>query len=81
MTDHSHINPDPLLNTREAAEYLGLTYKSLVWYRCKSNGGGPHFVKVGSTAVRYRKSDLDAYIQDGQQRPNMRRREAKVGDA
>lgn len=52
-----------LLNTRDAASYLGLSAKSLE--RWRSDGTGPAFVKAGPgrrAAVRYRKSDLDAWI-------------------
>lgn len=48
--------PEPeFLNTREAAELLGVTPKALEQMR--SEGRGPRFVRVGR-AVRYRRSDL-----------------------
>lgn len=48
-----------MLRTKEAAEYLGLTKATLEAWRVR--GGGPVFLKMGKS-VRYRKSDLDAFI-------------------
>lgn len=49
-----------LLHERDAAEYLGM---SVSWIqRSRWDGTGPKFVKF-SNAVRYRKADLDEYIE------------------
>lgn len=48
------------LDTIQAAEYLGLQKTTLEAWRCR--GGGPRFVKLGRS-VRYRQSDLDAWIE------------------
>ena len=45
------------LNTREAAEYLGLSTRTLDRYRV--SGDGPVFLKFGGR-VRYLLEDLDA---------------------
>ena len=45
--------------TNEAAGYLGLKKCTLEAWRCR--GGGPVFLKLGK-AVRYRKKDLDAFL-------------------
>ena len=50
--------PD-LMTTREAAEYLRLKQQTLHNWRCL--GSGPDFVKLGR-CVRYRRSDLDQYL-------------------
>lgn len=50
-----------LLTTAKAAGYLRLSQSTLNKWRCV--GGGPRFVKLGR-AVRYRKSDLDAYLDE-----------------
>ena len=47
------------LDTTEAAKYLDLKTCTLEAWRCR--GGGPRFVKLGR-AVRYRQTDLDAWI-------------------
>ena len=47
-------------NTREAALYLGLAVSTLNKWRC--HGGGPQFLKLGR-AVRYRKDDLDRFLE------------------
>jgi excisionase family DNA binding protein len=48
------------LDTKQAAQYLGLKKNTLEVWRVK--GGGPTFVKFGR-AVRYRIQDLDAYVE------------------
>jgi excisionase family DNA binding protein len=49
-----------LLNTREAAEYVGLAPETLESRRVR--GGSPVFVRLGR-AVRYRLADLDAWVE------------------
>jgi hypothetical protein len=57
-----------LLTTQQAAAtYLGTTRRTLeAWRLTGSSGGraGPVFVKVGRL-VRYRPSDLEAFVADG----------------
>ena len=53
------MNDDPLLNTKEAARYLSATKAYLDNLRVK--GRGPKFVKL-DRLVRYRRSDLEAWI-------------------
>jgi len=48
------------LSTTEASRYTGLAPATLEGLRCR--GGGPRFIKYGRKAVRYRRSDLDAWI-------------------
>ena len=47
------------LDTKEAAEYLGLSKYTLEAWRCR--GGGPRYVKYPH-AVRYLKTDLDNFL-------------------
>lgn len=51
-----------VLNTREAAAYVGLSKSTLEKKRGKA-GGGPVFVRLGG-AIRYRQADLDQYIRE-----------------
>lgn len=54
---------DTLLTTQQAAAYLAISAKTLERFRCE--GSGPVYVKAGPgkrARVRYKKSDLDAYI-------------------
>ena len=51
----------PLLNTKQAARVLGLSYRQLESLRLR--GGGPLYVKLGR-AVRYREEDLADWIED-----------------
>jgi excisionase family DNA binding protein len=49
-----------LLNTTEAANYLGVSKAFLE--RDRWAGARIPFIKVGSRAVRYRVTDLDTYL-------------------
>jgi predicted DNA-binding transcriptional regulator AlpA len=49
-----------LLNTREAADYIGLSKSSLDKWRVA--GAPPRFMKIGR-AIRYDRAVLDAYLQ------------------
>jgi excisionase family DNA binding protein len=55
----SAMTSDTLLTADEAAEYLRLSRKQLQQWRYF--GRGPTYVKVGR-GVRYRRSDLDAWL-------------------
>ena len=48
------------IRTKEAAAILGIKSTTLEAWRCR--GGGPAFLKMGG-AVRYRESDLQAFIE------------------
>jgi len=50
-----------LLNTQQAASYLGVSKAFLE--RDRWAGARVPFVKIGSRAVRYRATDLEAYIE------------------
>lgn len=50
---------EKLLTGQEAAEILGISNQTMRIHRIK--GGGVKFVKVGRM-VRYRKSDIEAYL-------------------
>ncbi len=58
MTD-TRVPQDRLLDTPTAAEYLGMPADTLVYWRAM--GTGPSFAKLGKH-VRYRKADLDDYV-------------------
>ena len=47
------------LTPREAAEYLRSSPSTLA--KLRVYGGGPHFCRIGK-AIRYRRSDLDAFM-------------------
>lgn len=48
-----------LMDQNEVAEYLGISVKTLEYYRWKKIG--PRYLKIGKLA-RYRKCDVIAYI-------------------
>lgn len=49
-----------LLTPRDAADYIGVTIATLAVWRCTGRYAIP-YVKVGGR-VRYRKTDLDAWL-------------------
>jgi len=51
-----------VVDTKQAARYLGLSPNTLEAWR--SRGGGPRYVKY-PRAVRYRVTDLDAFMDGG----------------
>lgn len=57
MTDHPTY-----LSTRQAAELLGLSPRTLERYR--GSGEGPPFMRMGR-GVRYSRADLDAWMEHG----------------
>lgn len=55
-----------LLTTREAAEALALSPRTLEAFRLRGNG--PDYIRIGTSprgAVRYREADLLAWIEGG----------------
>lgn len=50
-----------LLDTPQAAEYLSVAPHTLAVWRMK--GKGPRYVRLNSVAIRYKITDLDAYIE------------------
>ena len=49
-----------ILNTREAAHYVRLSKPTMERFRL--SGEGAHYIKLGG-AVRYRKADLDDWLE------------------
>lgn len=54
-----HTDEQALLNTADAARFLGLSASTLA--KARLSGEGCPYVKIGS-AVRYRRSDLFAFV-------------------
>lgn len=50
-----------VLNTKQAAAYIGCTYDRLIDWR--RDGGGPPFLLWGKVGIRYRKTDIDEWIE------------------
>lgn len=57
-----HSPSNELLSRKEAAAYLGVAEKTLAMWKWSGRYGLP-FVKLGRL-VKYRKVDLDAFIQE-----------------
>jgi hypothetical protein len=56
------LDPESHIDEKKAAEYLGISYRTLQGYRTK--GGGPKFVKIGKKTIRYKVSDLIGWSTD-----------------
>ena len=50
-----------LLPTNEAATYCCVSKKFLATKRC--HGDGPEFIKISKRCIRYRKEDLDKWLE------------------
>lgn len=57
------LNPTDLLDETEASAYLNIAVQTLRNWRWR--GIGPRFSKLGARAVRYRRGDLDAFVEAG----------------
>lgn len=58
--------PDPdyldrLITERDAADFLGYTMRALQNWRVR--GGGPLYVKISNRSIRYRRRDLQAWVE------------------
>ncbi len=51
------------LNTKEAAEALGLSPITLRKWRCL--GKGPGYLRLNPRLIRYRRADLEAWLERG----------------
>jgi len=49
------------LTTAQAAAVVGLRKNTLEKFRCF--GGGPPYVKIGKKSVRYRRMDLESWLE------------------
>jgi excisionase family DNA binding protein len=50
-----------LMTTKEAAEYLGVPESTLRWWR--HIGTGPPSFTLGRRTVKYKRCDLDAWVE------------------
>lgn len=57
---HTATPNNELLDENEAGEYLNVPARTLGQWRYLNKG--PAFIRVGPRHVRYRRSDLDAYL-------------------
>ena len=63
MTDTT-LSPSDLLDEREAARLYTLAVATLRNWRALKQG--PRYVKLGKRTVRYRRSDLEAFVSSSQ---------------
>lgn len=57
----------PFVGTDEAANYFGVTCRTLA--RWRRAGFGPAFFKLGPRVIRYHIDDLDAFASETRYRP------------
>jgi predicted DNA-binding transcriptional regulator AlpA len=50
-----------------AARFLGVSIRTLQGWR--ENGTGPRFIRLSARAVRYRPSDLEAWLAEREETP------------
>lgn len=56
------MTDDPLWTPQQAGEYLTLSVPALAQLRYM--GTGPRYIKLTAKAVRYRKTDIDQWVED-----------------
>lgn len=61
LTQYGLTPADRLIDEKHAAEYLGYTTRALQNWRLR--GGGPKFVRVSARSIRYRVSDVEAWVE------------------
>lgn len=61
MSDGIESNPQRLLTPKQTAEYLSVGISTLANWRLA--GKGPKFYKLGTHMIRYKKQDLDDFVQ------------------
>lgn len=52
---------DKRLTTKEAAQHLGVNYRTLESWRADRRKGSPKYIRIGKL-IRYLKSDLDEWL-------------------
>lgn len=55
-----NLDPELHIDEKKAAEFIGISYRTLQGYRVK--GGGPEYIKIGKKAVRYKIQDLINWV-------------------
>lgn len=51
----------PLASSKDVAEFLGITANGLA--KMRMTGGGPAFIRVGARNIKYRWSDVHAWLE------------------
>ncbi len=70
-TGHGAVALTPAtMNIAQAATYLGIAKSTLYTWRTRRPGFGPRAVKAGG-ALRYRRSDLDEWIEAQAESPDV----------
>lgn len=62
LTELHSLPDDALVLSRDAAAFLNMNPKTLNWYRSQRPHLVPPSVRLGGTTIRYRMSDLRAFV-------------------
>ena len=55
--------PEPeYMSVQDVAAYTSLTPD--FWNKLRCDGGGPRYVKISARVIRYRRSDVDAWMEE-----------------
>lgn len=57
-----------MYNTRELATLLGVAPATVAKWRRTPDGGGPKWIKLNSKLVRYRVEDVEAWLNEEENR-------------
>jgi len=68
--DRGAVGMKRYLTTEEAAEYLGLSHRTLQDWRCAKEG--PPYVVLGPRNIKYDIRDLDAWVDERRFTPSAR---------
>ena len=60
MMEKTEQRPEPLLTTKEVAEFMGLSAYTLSRYRM--DGIGPNYIQVGPKMIRYKRADVEEWV-------------------
>lgn len=67
MASAKKFFPNNTMDTKQAADYIGIHEVTLKNWRRMNRG--PKFYKVGPRRVRYKKADVEAWLNDTARQP------------
>ena len=78
MTATATLPAAEYLSAQDVSAYTGLSVD--FWNRLRSQGGGPPYSKISAKAVRYRKADIDAWMEQRMRRSTFDGRPMAAGE-
>lgn len=71
------VESEPLIDTKAAAAFLGISPITLGIWRCDPDKDQPAYIRCGAKSVRYAPAELRRWVASLEQRPGCRRRRRK----